>query len=281
MLIFSGLVAGSFVLGSRIAPLIDPVALNALRFVIAAAVMGVVAALGPGLTRQAFAAPWRYGLLAGIFCSYFVLMFVALRYANPVATSAVFTLTPLMTAVFGWLILRQRTTPRMALALATAAAGAVWVIFGADIETLLAFRVGKGEAIFFAGCIAHALYPVLVAKFSRGEPVAVFSFCVLASAALILCLVGFGAIRDTDWAGLPGIVWGTVIYLAVFASALTFFLIQFAALRLPGAKVMAYTYAVPVWVILLQGLTGQGWPPIALLLGVALVTAGLLMLLRE
>jgi hypothetical protein len=45
MLAFSGLIAGSFSLGGQIANEIDPAALNAVRFVIAAA--AVYAVLGP------------------------------------------------------------------------------------------------------------------------------------------------------------------------------------------------------------------------------------------
>jgi len=41
---------------------------------------------------------------------------------------AVFTLIQIISAGFGWLLLRQVTTPRMAGALAFGAAGAMWVI---------------------------------------------------------------------------------------------------------------------------------------------------------
>ena len=44
----------------------------------------------------------------------------------------------------------------------------------------------------------------------------------------------------------PGIVWVCLLYVSIAASAMTFVLLQFAVLRLPSAKVMAYTYLVPV-----------------------------------
>ena len=281
MLSFSMFVAVSFILGGKVAPLIDPMALNATRFAIAAAIMGSIAVYQGNMRRENFTAPWRYLLLGGLFCTYFVLMFVALKTASPVSTSAVFTLTPIMTAGFGWLLMRQVMTSRMALALAIAGAGAVWVIFGADWQALLNFRVGEGEVIFFFGCIAHAIYTPMVPKMNRGEPVVGFTFGVLFAAMITLGIVGFDALRTTDWANLPTIVWVTIFYLAIFASSLTFFLIQFAAMRLPSAKVMAYTYLVPVWVIVIQGAMGSGWPPVALLAGVSMVLVGLFMLLKD
>ncbi|MCK4860834.1 MAG: DMT family transporter [Rhodobacteraceae bacterium] len=281
MLLFSVLVAGSFSLGSIAAPLIEPTALNALRFLVASAIIGVLVFLGPGIKREYLDAPWRYLLMGGLFSIYFVLMFEGLKLAPPVSTSAVFTLTPVMSAGFGWLLLRQITTPRMAVALTLAAAGAVWVIFRGDVDAILAFNIGKGETIFFFGCIAHAIYTPLVRKLSRGEPTLVFTFGTLLAGLFILSIYGAKDIVTTDWAALPSIVWITILYVAIFASAATFFLLQYATLHLPSAKVMAYTYLVPAWVILWEAVMGNGFVGITVLAGVGLTVVALLMLLKD
>lgn len=281
MLAFSGLVAGSFALGSMAAPLIDPLALNATRFAVAAGTLGALVLATGRLKRAHLAAPWRYGVLGGLMAIYFVLMFVGLKTAQPVSASAVFTLTPVMSAGFGWLVMRQAVTGRMALALAIAAAGAVWVIFGADWESLMAFRIGRGEAIFFIGCIAHALYAPLVPRLRRDEPLMVLTLGMLVAGMVILGAVGAPALAATDWGALPGIVWVTLLYLAIFAGSVTFALVQYAALRLPSAKVMAYTYLTPAWVILWEGALGHGWPAAGVLAGVALVVTGLVLLLKD
>ncbi|WP_276718237.1 DMT family transporter [Pseudooceanicola nitratireducens] len=281
MLLFSALVAGSFSLGVLAAPHIAPAALNAVRFVIAAVIVGTAAALTTGIPRSAFRGFWRYLLMGGVFGTYFVLMFEGLKTADAVAASAVFTLVPVMAAGFGWLLLRQRTTPRMALALAIGGAGAVWVIFRADPVALLRFQIGKGEMIYFWGCVAHALYTPLVPKLNRGEPAVVFTFGMLCGATIMVGGYGAADILATDWLNLPGIVWITILYVAVFASASTFVLMQFASLRLPSAKVMAYTYLVPSWVILWEIGKGAGLPPMAILAGVALTILSLLLLLKD
>ncbi len=126
MLAFSALVAGSFSLGSLAAPLIDPAALSAVRFFLAGGVIGAVALATEGLPRSAARAPWRYGVLGGLLAIYFVAMFEGLKSAPPVPAAAVFTLTPVMAAGFGWLLLGQRMSSRIALALAIGAAGALW-----------------------------------------------------------------------------------------------------------------------------------------------------------
>lgn len=281
MLLFSSLVAGSFSLGSLAANEIPPAALNALRFFIAAVVIGVAAMATKGVPRKTWQAPWRYLVLGGLFAAYFVLMFEGLKTAAPVSTAAVFTLTPILSAGFGYLLLRQLMTRHMAVALAIGAVGALWVIFRADWAAFLRFRVGQGEIYYFWGCVAHAIYTPMVRKLNRGEPPVIFSFGVLIAGLILLLLYGWTDIRATNWLALPGIVWITVFYLAIFASAATFVLLQFATLNLPSAKVMAYTYLVPSWVICWEILLGHGAPAVLVLIGVGLTVIALLMLLRN
>ena len=281
MLGFSALVAGSFSLGVIVANDIAPQAITAARFVLATIVMGMVAFLQGDLRREYWQAPWRYFVLGALFTLYFVLMFEGLKTANPVSVAAVFTLMPLMAALFGWWLLRQVTTPRMALALGIAACGALWVIFRGDPAALWAFDIGRGEMIYFVGCIAHALYTPMVRKLNRGEGAAVFTFGMLVAGSVILGVVGFDDIRATDWAALPGMVWITIAYLTLFSTASSFFLLQYASLRLPSAKVMAYSYLTPAWVMLWEIGLGSMLPPTPLLFGIGATIIALLMLLRK
>ncbi|WP_374645217.1 DMT family transporter [Tabrizicola sp.] len=281
MLAFSALVAGSFSLGALAAPHVDPAALTVLRFLLAGALVGVAALATTGIPRSAWRAPWRYLVLGALMAAYFVLMFEGLRTAAPVPTAAVFTLTPVMAAGFGWLFLRQHLGIRMAVALAIGAAGALWVIFRGNLAALMTLEIGRGEAIYFAGCVAHAAYTPLVRKLNRGEPAVVFSFGMMLAGTGLLLLYAWPAVMATDWAALPRIVWVALVYVAVAASAMTFVLLQYATLRLPSAKVMAYTYLVPSWVILWEIALHGAVPPGLVLAGVALTALALGMLLKE
>ncbi len=281
MLTFSAMVAGSFSLGGMVANEVAPSALNAVRFLIAGGVIGVAALATGGIPANAWRAPWRYLVLGGLFAIYFVLMFEGLKTAHPVSTAAVFTLTPLMSAGFGWVLLRQITTKWMFLALGIGGLGALWVIFRADWAAFLRFEVGQGEIYYFWGCVAHAAYTPMVRKLNRGERPFVFTFGTLLAGLLVLSLWGWNDLRTTDWAGLSPLIWGVIVYLALFASAATFVLLQFAALELPSSKVMAYTYLVPSWVICWEIVLGNGAPTGLVLVGVALTVIALVMLLRD
>lgn len=286
MLAFSAAVAGSFSLGGLIANDIAPVTLTALRFLAAALLMAAIAlALGAlgrrGFRAADFRAPWRYLALAALYAGYFVLMFEGLKTADPVSTGAVFTLTPLMTALIAWPMLGQRLHADVVLALAVGAAGAVWVIFRADLGRLLAFQIGRGEAVFFLGCILHAALTPLLRRVNRGEPPLVVTALAMAFGFVILLAFGWRDLAALDWRALPGLVWLVLAYLVIFTTALTFVLIQYAGQRLPSSKVMAYTYLTPAWIILWELALGHGGPGALILPGVGLIALALVLLLRE
>ena len=280
MLAFSFLVAGSFSLGARITNLVEPTALMTVRFLLSGIVVGALAAAGPGFRRAHFGGAWRYAVLGFLFATYFVLMFEGLKTASAVSTSAVFTLTPIMSAAAAYVLLRQRMTPRMTVALAVGACGAIWVIFRADINALLRFEIGRGEAIYLAGCLAHAVYTPMSVRLNRGEPTIVFTFGMIAGALFLLLPVSGAELRSVDWTSLPPIFWIGLVYLAVCASAATFLLLQYASLRLPSAKVMAYTYLTPFWVAVWEVALGGDIPAPKVLAGVCATVVALLMLLR-
>ena len=281
MLAFSALVAGSFSLGSLMANDIAPTAFNAVRFSLAAVIVAVIAISRGDLAARSFQAPWRYAVLGGLFGIYFVLMFEGLKTAPPVSAAAVFTLVPAMAAIVAWFLLRQITTPRMALALTIGGVGALWVIFRADLAALLAFDLGRGEAIYFVGCVSHAIYTPMVRRLNRGESAVTFTFGTMVGGAVLLFLYAWDTVGAVVWSELPMRVWVTLFYTAVFATAITVILLQFATLRLPSAKVMAYTYLTPSWVIVWEIALGNGVPTAYVLIGVALTVSALLMLLRD
>lgn len=283
MLAFSCLVAGSFSLGGMAmkTEAITPLAFNGLRFVIATIAVGILAMATGGIKREALAAPWRYVILGGLFAFYFIMMFTGLKTAAPISTSALFTLTPLLSAVFGYFIMRQITTKRIAFALAVGASGALWVIFRADFSAFLAFEVGRGELIYFVGVVAHALYTPLVPRLNRGERTPVFIFLVLIATTLVALLFGASDMLATDWANLPSIVWIAMGYTAVIATTCTATLLTFASVRLDSAKVMAYTYLTPSWVILWEIALGNGVPPALIFGGIGLTVLALYLLLKH
>ncbi|WP_286157164.1 DMT family transporter [Sinorhizobium sp. RAC02] len=272
MLLFSVLIAGSFSFGGLAARYMDAEPLTLWRYILTIIVM---AALAFGAFKVPAVWPkevWRFLFLGGLIAIYMLTMFTALEFTSPIATGAVFTLMPLLSAGFALPVLGQKTRPGVLAGLLIAAAGAVWVIFRGNIDAILSFDIGTGEMIFFAGVICHALYVPLIRRFDRGEPAVAFGFWVTVGAALWLVPPGIRGLLETDFSALPLAVYAAVAYLAVVTTAFTFLLLQYASMRLPASKVLGYGYLTPSFIILLEGLLGHGWASLPVLAG-ALVTA--------
>ena len=272
MLLFAVLIAGSFSFGGLAARTMEAEPLTLWRYMLTIAVM---AALAFGVFRVPAVWPkqiWRFLLLGGLIAIYMLTMFMALEFTSPIATGAVFTLMPLMSAGFALPVLGQKTRPGVLAGLIIAAAGAVWVIFRGNIDAILAFDVGTGEMIFFVGVICHALYVPLIRRFDRGEPAVAFGFWVTVGATLWLVPPGIRGLLETDFSALPLAVYAAVTYLAVVTTAGTFLLLQYASMRLPASKVLGYGYLTPSFIILVEGILGHGWASLPVLAG-ALVTA--------
>ncbi len=275
---FALLVAGSFSVGDLAVEHFGPAALNAVRFALAVFIMLAVNVILfkklPSWPVQA----WRFAILGGLMATYFILMFVALEISTPVSTGAVFTLIPLMSAGFGWLFLRQTTGGIVLASLLIAAAGAVWVIFRGDLNTILGLRIGAGEAIFIIGCACHAAVAPLVKKFNRGESGIYFTLGSVTATAIWITLFGAPELVSTDFMALPSIVWIAIVYLAIFTTAGTFFLVQFASMRLPASKVLSYSYLTPAAVIVIEGAIGHGWVSWSVMAGAMLTATALVVM---
>lgn len=278
LVLYAALIAGSFSFGALTSPFIDPIVITALRFLLAAPLIGLILLVVSPRRIRIPQAPWRFVILGGLMSVYFVLMFVALQISTPVATSAVSTLQPAMSAVFGFMLLRQPTRPTVALSLSVAGGGALWVIFHGDWTRFISLDVGRGEAIFLVGCACQAAYSPCVRLLNRGESVLESTFYTLCAASVFLVPIAIPSMLQTDWNGMPVVVWQCVAYLTVCSTAISFFLLQFGSMNLPSAKVFAYIYLVPTIVILIEGVIGHGWADQIVVVGAVLTVAGLLVM---
>jgi drug/metabolite transporter (DMT)-like permease len=280
MLLFSMCVSVSYILGAMVANDIEPGAITAARFLIGAIVMGTLLLFSKNLQKGAFKKPWRFFILGLSIVTYFVLMFEALKTASSLSLAVVFTLTPFIALFFEY-FLNKKATLKALLAISLGAMGAIWVIFEGNLENLLAFRIGYGEILFFWGCVGHALYAILIPVLNKGESAALQSLGTLSAGFLILILIFTNDVVETNWLSLSPLIWITIIYLATIATALTFFLIQFAAKRISASKVMAYTYAVPFWVALGEIIINSSFPNTNIIFGGLIIAFALLALISD
>ena len=278
MLTFALFVSSSFTVGAAIAQTMDPLALTFGRFVIAGGVfLGIMLASGR-LTLPSWRDALGYLFLGALVSLYFVTMFEALRLTSALITSALFALVPMITALIARAWLGQQLDARLLLSLLIAGAGTVWVVFDGDVERMLGLALGPGELIFLAGCVSYSAYSPAIRRLDKGASALDVSFWTVIAGLLIVAAYGLPSIVRTDWTVLPLLTWAGMLHLGIFTTLASFFLIQFASTRLPQAKVMAYTYLIPVFVVLTDGVTLGHWPSATVLAGVAVIALAMVVL---
>lgn len=280
MLAAATLVSTSFTVGKAIAHGMDPAILTLIRFVLAALLFLPYIYKCYGIERPSLSDLGRYGFISGALVAFFWLMFLSLRWTSALNTSVIFTLVPGISGIYSAIILRERLGRYRLLALFLAMAGALWVIFQGDITKMLSLELGKGDLIFFYGCLFMAAYTPLVKLLHRGESMAVMTFWVLVTGALWLLVLAGNRLAAVDWQNVEFIVWCGIVYLAIFSTIITFFLTQISTLYLGPTRVMAYSYLYPPLVLMIDWLLGHGLPPIRTTVGLLLIVPAMVIVQR-
>ncbi len=271
MLVYAVLIGTSFPVGEAITGALDPAALTFIRFVLAALVFGLVLGLRGELARPDWSLIMRSGVIGALMAIFFVAMFEALRWTSALSTGALFTLVPLLSSGFGFAINGQRVRSLHLACLLFGAAGAIWIVFDGSLDRLLSLSLGRGELIFMGGALAFSLYAPMIKRLHRGEPPPVFAFWNLVMGAALLGVYAVPALLEADLRAVEVQVWLGIAYLAVFSTAITFFLSTLGSLSLPAFKVMSYTYLTPAVVAIFAAVLFGQWPSLSVVVGIVMV----------
>ena len=280
LLLSTTIVSTSFIVAELITESLDPMVLTFVRFVIAAVILLPIVVFRSGLKIE-LAAFIRYGCISGCLVIFFWSMFMSLRFTSSLNISVLFTLVPVISALYASLINRERIIPSLLLALITGLVGAVWVIFRGDLGLLLALAWNRGDLIFFGGCLAMALYTPLVRLVHRGEPLEVMTFWVLVSGCLWMLPATVYKLGSASLAATAPAVWLWIAYLALFSTVVSFYITQYATKMIGPTRTISYSYLYPLLVMILNFLLGHGWPPLRVMPGIVLTLTAMLLLIHS
>lgn len=285
MFLWVVIVGSSFPAVEAMSEGLPPLSLTAIRFAIAAlAVLPLVWRLPgrvPNLPGLAL-----YTLMGLSLAGFFGALFWAAHRSTPLSMSALYVSVPLLAYGLGRALRVEPSSRRSLSLLSVGAIGALGLIWAGADGSFAALQFGTGEMVFFIGCAASAMYPVLSKwGLERGwlsKSAALRTFWSLLSGGVLIS--GLALTMEAPM-GLTRMTPGDVmvlIYLGAVSSGLTFWLMQHATSVLSPAAGTAYSYLVPSVSILLllteqpQRL-GWQWLPGSLLVLLAMV----LLLLRD
>ena len=278
MLLWALLVGLSFPAVGLMTEGLPPLLLTAIRFSIAAL------ALSPLLLRHADCWPSLrggvlYALMGLSLAGFFGTMFWAAHKVSALSMSTLFVSVPLLAYCIGRGLGIEQPAGKLLAILALGAFGALGLAWAENGGNFAGLELGLSEGVFFLGCVASALYPVL-SKWGlhRGwlaRQAVLRTFWSLLIGAVLIGVLGLVWERPGALAYMTTKDAALVAYLGVFSSGMTFFLQQRATSVLSPGAVTAYSYLVPFVSMLLLFIEqpqkiGLHWLPGSLLVMVAI-----------
>ncbi|AZD28196.1 DMT family transporter [Pseudomonas chlororaphis] len=279
MLLWAVLIAASFFAAARVSQAVDPLLLTGLRLLLSA-LMFVPSLWLNGAFRITRAGLRAHALLGLLLAIYFASLFEALRHTSAVNTGILFALVPLLTLLFEGILLSGDPAKNRLLPMLLAATGAMLLTFKGGAEGMPSlYAVG----VYGVGCLAMAGYSPLSQRLKatslKDRSPAAMTFWNMLFGALFLsafCLPG-GTWRSAALLSLEDGLW--LLYLALFATLATFWLLHRAIGVIAPATVISYIYLSTLFITLFHwfGLGRQPLP--SELLGALLVGLGMLALI--
>lgn len=257
MLLAIILAASSFPVGAVITKGLPPEILMFLRFLLASALFAPFVFIKHGIKFPSRRALLNYNILSIPLVVFFWCMFESLRYTSVLNTGALYTIVPAITAVFALLINREMTGKIRAFGLFLGTIGALWIVFRGNLDSFLGLELNYGDFIFLVGCLFLGLYNPLVKRTYKGEPMEVVTFWVLLSGSVWLFIASLKGITHVHWLNVEQNVYLGILYLSLFSTLITFFVINFSTVRIGATKVAAYGFLTPVFVIIMSVLFGM------------------------
>ncbi|WP_454839396.1 DMT family transporter [Pseudomonas hormoni] len=282
MLLWALLIAASFSAAAQVSQAIDPVLLTGLRLLFCALVFLPLRLFkgDAAMTRNGLLGHAVLGLLLAV---YFGSLFEALRYTSAVNTGTLFTLVPLLTLFFEAVLMPDSSLRKRVAPMLLAATGAVLLVLkgtGPDeLPSLYAVLV------YGIGCLAMALYSPLSQRLKAGSlkgrgPVGMTFWNMLFGALFLLAFCGFsGGWRSASLLTLNDFGW--LIYLALFATLATFWLLHRAIGVIAPSSVISYIYLSTLFITLFHWLWLRQSPLPLEIIGAVLVGIGMLALLMS
>ncbi|MFX4232365.1 DMT family transporter [Aliarcobacter butzleri] len=246
ILLATFLVGGSFIISQKLSGIIDPISITLLRFIIASLLLAPIVFLNQKHREKIISTFKRAMIISFFYSIYFIGMFKALEFTTALNTGTIFTLVPLLTALFSIFVFKQKISFNQYLIYLIGIIGTCMVIFKGNLELFLSLSLNKGDVIFIFSTFCMALYSISAKYFHRKDDelvvlvfMTLFGGIVWMSLALVLFDV------PLNWQKISSKEFLYLGYLTVFATLVTSYLYQKATIVLGPKKVMAYVYLNP------------------------------------
>ena len=254
---------------------LSPLAFNALRFPMAAALLYLVLRMRGGIplpTRAELPRVLALGLLGNLmYQMFFIFGLDRTRAGN---ASLLLASTPIITALLSASLGHERVRPRVWLGVLATFGGILLVVLGGRGQVEAGHATLAGDLLMFGASITWAFYTVgsrpLLKRYGA-LPVTAWTLGIgtagIVSAGLIDTL-------RTNWGNVPPSIWLAVVYAGVLSIGVAYIIWYYAVGVLGNTRTSTYSNIVPVVALAVAWLWLGEVPTAAQLMGTAVIVTG-------
>ena len=240
------LIAFSFIVSGKLSGLIDPISLTLFRFVFAFIVL-LPFILLIKVYREKIKQSFFKGLKISLFYSlYFILLFKSLETTSALNTATLFTLVPLVTAVFANFVFHNKLNFLKLFIYIIGMIGTIIVIFNGSMDAIIHLSFNKGDIVFLFAVLSMAIYSISAKYFyEKDDNALVITLMTLFGGIIWMSLALLIFDIPLEWTKIQGENLLYMLYLSIGATLMTVFLCQKATVTIGPNNVMAYVYFNP------------------------------------
>lgn len=242
------LTAGSFLASNNLSGIASPISLTLLRFIIAALLLAPFVLGRKEYRSQLPEILPRSMVISFFFSGYFVSQFEALKTTTVLNTGTIYTLTPLVTALFCLFIFKDTISRKRLLTYICGAIGTLWVVFGGSITEALSLTLNQGDFIFLLGVACMSGYTISLRYFYRGNSLIAMTFGTLLGGSIWMGIFTLFGDTPLNWHLIEGTGFISMAYLAIPATLLTSYFFQKSSVVIGPSSVTSYIYLNPACV---------------------------------
>ena len=282
ILLATFLVAGSFIVSQKLSGIIDPISITLLRFVIAALILAPIVVMNRAFRTRIIPSFNRAMIISFFYALFFIGLFTSLEYTTALNTGTIFTLVPLLTALFSIIVFKQTISLRQYGIYCLGIIGTVIVVFKGSLQLMLTLELNYGDMLFMASISCMALYSICSKYFYKeDDALIVLVFMTLIGGCLWMGMALFILDVPLQWEKIQTKEFMYVAYLSLAATLFTSYLYQQGNVILGPKKVMSYIYLNPAAIAFLLFILE--FKQINILMGVGILISSLatLILLKQ
>ncbi|OAT85236.1 DMT family transporter [Desulfotomaculum copahuensis] len=242
------------VVGKLLSSELPPFTLNALRWVVAVAILFPLAWKLEKRELLHWRSQWGWLTLMGLtgVLGFNALLYWGVHFTSAINASLINAAAPIMIALLSFIFSKEALPGRQVAGMAAALAGVIWILTGGNPAVLLSLRFNPGDLIVLAAILLWSIYSLAVRRVAghMSNLAATTVSSVLSLAALLPVSwweVKITGVFHLDWRVMLG-----VLYLGVFCSVLAFLWWNYGVAALGPGRAAVFMYLTPLFTVLLS-----------------------------